>query len=140
MAALNSCCTSETCAQPPTPSDEQINQFTGIQRRCLITRWFFSTLNGNGNSRLGCAQKCGRVCWKKNKKKRKLKMCRIPRIRVREIVLLTEIKKDDAAQKARMIFFFSQVGKKAADKYRRDRNKRAILACTQKLEASAAFL
>lgn len=39
-------------------------------------------------------------------------MCRIPRIRVREIILLTEIKKDDAAQKARMIFFFSQVGEK----------------------------
>lgn len=49
-----------------------------------------------------------------------------------EIIPLTEIKKDDAAQKARMIFFFSQVGKKAADKYRWDRNKRAILTCTQR--------
>lgn len=64
-------------------------------------------------------------------KKRKLKMCPIPRIRVREIILLTEIKKDDAAQKSENDFLFSKCGEKAADKYTRDHNKRAILTRTE---------
>lgn len=61
---------------------------------------------------LGCEQRSDRVLLK-----RKLKMCGVPRVRFHEIILLTEIKKDDVAQKPRM-----QAGKCTCD-----RNKWAVV-------------
>lgn len=74
--------------------------------------------------------------------KRKLKRYRVPRVGLHEIIAVSEIGKDEAAQRPRMIFFLAQRKKK------KKTNERAITngpLCRQfhlhtvMLEANIAF-
>lgn len=66
-------------------------------------------------------------------------MCRVPRVRFHEIILLTEIKKDDAAQKPRMIFFFREQPANLRATVTNGPLWRQFNMHTVKLEASIAF-